>query len=70
MTRYISGICHILLLLSLSLIVIADDAPVDHVTDAEKLALLKIIQQLDATFPLIEQAEHKKDILNKVVMMR
>jgi len=60
MTRHTPGFCWFLFLLSLSWIVTAEDAQVDHVTDAERLALIKIIQQLDSTFPLIEQAEHNQ----------
>lgn len=36
------------------------DSRIDHVTDAERLALTEFIRQLDATLALIEQAEHNQ----------
>lgn len=36
------------------------DARIDHVTDAERLALTEFIRQLDASLSLIDQAEHNQ----------
>ena len=48
-----------MMLLALTLNSVADSR-VDHVTDAERLALTELIRQLDATLTLIEQAEHNQ----------